>query len=287
MRHLAVILNPKSGSSETSESEIRKLFDDHDIQLKFFDITKGLDVLTKAIKAHKPQALIAVGGDGTVNATANLAVRLDLPMGVIPSGTLNHFAKDMGLPMNPQEAADLISRGKLIAIDYGSINDRVFVNNANLGGYPEVVLKRDKLSILNNKWLSAIVASIQTFRRHQKQSFELSIDGQQHKVRAGSLFIGNNAYELQGLNFTSRQNLDQGNLQLVVIKTGRLRHLSSIGINFILRNSHEKVDEYQAKELEIRSSHSDDNVAIDGEVIKLSMPLTIKIHAKALKVFGQ
>jgi diacylglycerol kinase family enzyme len=287
VRHLAVILNPKSGSSETSESEIRKLFDDHDIQLKFFDITKGLDVLTKAIKAHKPQALIAVGGDGTVNATANLAVRLDLPMGVIPSGTLNHFAKDMGLPMNPQEAADLISRGKLIAIDYGSINDRVFVNNANLGGYPEVVLKRDKLSILNNKWLSAIVASIQTFRRHQKQSFELSIDGQQHKVRAGSLFIGNNAYELQGLNFTSRQNLDQGNLQLVVIKTGRLRHLSSIGINFILRNSHEKVDEYQAKELEIRSSHSDDNVAIDGEVIKLSMPLTIKIHAKALKVFGQ
>ncbi len=287
MRRLAIVLNPNSGSSETSEQEITKLFSIKRFELKFFDITKGLPVLKKSINAYKAEAVIAVGGDGTVNAVATIATQLDLPMGVIASGTLNHFAKDMNLPLDPSQAAKVITQGKLVDIDYATVNDRVFVNNSSLGAYPEVVIKRDKLSILNSKWLSAIVAALQTLRQHRKQPFEVVIDGKSRKVRAGSIFVGNNRYTLKGTDLSSRRKLDASLLQLVVVRTGRLRHLLGIMLSFAVKKSHEKVTITTAQHIQIRSTCQRYNVAIDGEVIDLKMPLDYKIHAKALRVFGK
>lgn len=282
-QRLAIVLNPDSGKNETSKSEIKKLFGDYNVTLEFFDIKKGIDTLADQIAKHKPQAVVAVGGDGTVNAVANIVTKLALPMGVIPAGTLNHFAKDMGLPIDPIQAAAVIAKQRIAKIDYATINDRAFVNNCNLGGYPETVMQRDKSS-LPSKWLAGVIAAVKVWNQHKRQNFALEVDDNKMRVRAGSLFIGNNSYQLEGVQFTARPKLDQGRLQLVVIKTGRLRHLVSILISFITKRAHEKVDIHHAKELTIRSAKTHYNVAIDGEVAKFDMPLSIKIHSKALSV---
>ena len=285
MKRLAIVLNPGSGKSETSKTEIAKLFKSKEFELKFFAITKGVSVLQKAIKAYKPKAVIAVGGDGTVNAVAAIVTQLDLPMGVIPAGTLNHFSKDLGLPAEPAEAAAVIVKLNATNIDYGSVNDRVFVNNCNLGGYPEAVLKRDELSSgVLNKWLAAIIAAIHVRLQHRRQKFVLNTDGVTINVRAGSLFIGNNRYQLEGTEFTKRKRLDQGMLQLVVVKTGRVRHMLGILVSFLMKRPHEKVAIYEAQQIVVHARGRQHNVAIDGEVIQLATPLVIKIHPKELQV---
>lgn len=280
---LVIIINPDSGSSSTDETDIRQCFADQDVSLTFYDIKKGTPALVESMRAKQPDVIVAAGGDGTVNTAAVIATQLNLPLGVLPVGTLNHFAKDLGLALDLPTAAKTIMEGKLRRIDYADINGRVFVNNCNLGGYPETILKRDA-SAITNKWLAAAVAAIKTFRQHRKQLFDIVIDGHKQQIQAGSLFIGNNCYQLAGTKFTTRQRLDEGILQFVIIKTGRIRHLLAIGISFLLRKSHEKVTTYKAQTIEIRSKHSSYNVAVDGEVVQFSMPLKITIHPKALQV---
>lgn len=283
MQRLAIVLNPDSGSSETSKKEITKLFDSKRFSLQYFDITQGLGKLQKSIHVYDPESVIAVGGDGTVNAVATIVTQLNLPMGVIPTGTLNHFAKDAGLPSSLQEAASDIMEGAITKIDYATVNDRVFVNNCNFGGYPEMVMKRDELN-LPSKPLAGLVAAIQVWSRHKKQLFEIVIDGEPQKVLAGSLFIGNNSYQLSGVKFTAREYLDRGRLQFVIVKTGRLQNLAAIIMSFIVSGSHQKAEVREAKQITIISSRNFYDVAVDGEVARLSMPLNIVIHPKALRL---
>lgn len=285
MKRLAIVLNPGSGKSETSKGEIAKLFNTKKFELKFFAITKGVGALQKDIKVYTPQAIVAVGGDGTVNAVATIASQLQLPMGVLPAGTLNHFAKDMNIPTDLAEAATVIAKLHTVSVDYGTINDRVFVNNCNLGGYPETVLKRDKLTgSIPSKFIAGIIAALHVRSDHSRQKFEVTIDAKTNMVRAATLFIGNNRYKLAGTQFTTRRHLNKGILQLVIIKTGRVRHLLGILIGFIVKRPHEKAAVYEAKTIQIRSGREKHNVAVDGEVISLYAPLTIVSHPKKLMV---
>lgn len=283
-RRLAIVLNPDSGKQETSQAEITKLFTDHNLSLKFFDITKGIDNLAKAIRTYKPQAVIAVGGDGTVNAVANIVMSLKLPMGIIADGTFNHFAKDLGLPLEPAGAAEVIIKNKAISVDCASVNRHVFVNNFNIGGYPEAVMKREQLSHIPSKTIAGLVAALHVGRRHSRQVFNIEIDNKSLIVRAGMLFVGNNRYELQGSEFTTRKQLDGGQLQVVIIKTGRFLHLLGILARTLMGGAHEKADIYTAHTLTIKPLVRQRNVAVDGEVLQLTPPFTITIHPKALTV---
>lgn len=283
MKRLAIVLNPDSGKTETSRAEISKLFKSNQFELKFFDITKGIDVLQKHIQKYSPNSVIAVGGDGTINTVANIAVQLNLPMGVIPAGTLNHFAKDLGLPQDSTQAAVTITKQHITKIDYGSVNGHIFVNNCNLGVYPEIVRKRNKLS-LPSKWLAGMVAAIQVRLQHERQRYDITTDDLSLRVRAGAVFIGNNSYRLEGTTFTTRERLDQGTLQLVIIKTGRIRHFARILLSFIFKHPHEKVATYQAQNIQIRPRQQLTKIAVDGEVIELETPLEVKTHPKSLKV---
>ncbi len=285
MQRLAIVLNPNSGKNETSKSEITKLFDAKRFSSEYFDITQGLAKLEKSIRKYDPQTVVAVGGDGTVNAVANIVAKLNVPMGVLPAGTLNHFAKDLDLPIELAAAAAIISDGKITAVDYATINDHAFVNNCNLGAYPAMVRKRDKLGSIPNKWLAAVVAAVQVRLKHRKQKYELKVDNKLVSVRAGSLFIGNNPYKLKGAQFTTRPSLAKGVLQLVIVKTGRIRHLIRILIGFIIKRPHEKVSQYEAQTIEIKSTAKQQDVAVDGEVIRLEVPLIVNIHPKGLRVY--
>src|SRR6187549_1617162 len=107
-KRVVCIINEKSGKNATTKEEIEAVFEPYDIEFIFHEIKQGLGDAEAAIKETNPAMLIASGGDGTVNACAQLAVKFDLPLGVLPNGTLNHFAKDMKIPNNLEDAAKVI-----------------------------------------------------------------------------------------------------------------------------------------------------------------------------------
>src|SRR5919107_358211 len=110
--------------------------------------------------------LIAAGGDGTVNTLANVAIEADVPLGVLPQGTLNHFAKDLGMPTDLDGALAVVLAGHTRRVDVGEVCGRIFVNNSSLGVYPRIVRLRERFGGRGPaKWLAAAWATLAVLRR--------------------------------------------------------------------------------------------------------------------------
>ena len=126
-----------------------------DITKAFADV--GIDVMADAVAAEDlavaigeawqrgADAIIVAGGDGTVNCAAQVAVENDIVIGVLPMGTFNHFARDLGMEPELLEAVRFLSDAEVTTVDVGEVNGRVFVNNASIGVYPKMVDERDDL----------------------------------------------------------------------------------------------------------------------------------------------
>ncbi|HEY1107967.1 MAG TPA: diacylglycerol kinase family protein, partial [Opitutaceae bacterium] len=121
--------------------------------------------LEEAVTA-RPEAIFVGGGDGTMNTAAGVLAGTGVPLGPVPLGTLNHFARDLGLPGEWREAVPVLATAAPRAVDVGEVNGRVFVNNCSLGSYPEAVRQRDRLrrQTGHGKWRAMALASFRVFR---------------------------------------------------------------------------------------------------------------------------
>ncbi len=161
---------------------------------------------------HEP--IVAGGGDGTVNAVAGRLAGIDVALGVLPMGTLNHFARDAGVPGNLEAAVRNLFTGRVKNVDVGEVNARVFVNNSGIGFYPHFVRQREELERRGHPKRIAFVLALQAVvRRYLRLRIEAHMD------RAGALervtpflFVGNNRYETSGLEIGTRARLDSGRL---------------------------------------------------------------------------
>ena len=101
--------------------------------------------LARRALTNGARAVVAGGGDGTVGSVAGALAGTDRPLGVLPLGTLNHFAKDLRIPLGLEEAARNVCEGREARVDVGEVNGQVFVNNSSLGLYPRIVRRRERL----------------------------------------------------------------------------------------------------------------------------------------------
>ena len=125
----------------------------------------GVDeLLGEAARSGRAKALGVAGGDGSVAAAAAVALEHGLPLAVIAAGTLNHFARDVGLD-TPQDTADAVTSGQAVRVDVAEVNGTPFLNTSSIGAYPEMVRRRDHLSGRMGKWLALTVAAAQVLRR--------------------------------------------------------------------------------------------------------------------------
>lgn len=282
----AIIYNPSSGSSATSAKELRQLFGPAGKDLILFDISQGLTKIGREINNQNIELVVAAGGDGTVNAVAQLATSASLPMGVLPAGTLNHFAKDLGLPMKLQEAAKVILAGNFKKIDYCTVNNQVFVNNSSIGLYPAVVHERENLEPKMNKWPAALIAFIKVGIRVSSTHLTFRFDGQQKQFKTPLVFIGNNSYQPDKIGFTNRATLADGNLFIYIVRANKLSALirQTILIFWGKRFKDKDFVVLTKKDLIISSRQQQLKVAVDGEVLTLQSPLTYKQYRCALTV---
>src|SRR3954451_15419919 len=144
------------------------------------------------------EIVIVGGGDGTIGAAASVLAGTKTKLGILPLGTLNHFARDLGIPTELDEAAKVIAAGKERRVDVAEMNDRTFINNSAIGLYPLMVLDRDlqRKRLGRSKRLAMVVASVRTLARFGHQRLTLTVDDREAHVDTPLLFVGNNNYRI-------------------------------------------------------------------------------------------
>ena len=238
--------------------------------------------------AARPAVIVAGGGDGTVNAVASVVVGSGIPFAVLPMGTLNHFAKDLGIPLDLDAAIRNVAEGKPRKVDVGEVNERVFLNNSSLGLYPDIVHDREKQRrrLGRGKWLAAFWATIAALRRFPFLDVRLRVNDAEHARRTPFVFIGNNEYTMAGLAIGERALLDGGKLSLYMAQHPHRLGLLRMALRAVLGQLKHQRDVYiqLAEEMEIVSHHTHMRVATDGEVNMMATPLRYRIRPGALTV---
>lgn len=242
----------------------------------------------QAVRDEDVATVVAGGGDGTLNAVASGLVGTGIVFGVLPLGTLNHFAKDLGIPLNLDEAIRTIAAGHCIQVDTGEVNGRVFLNNSSLGLYPDTVRRRElqQSRLGRSKWLAFFWAALTSLRRHPFLHLTLTVDDNVYRKRTLFVFMGNNEYTMEGFHIGGRARLDAGLLSLYVAhRTSRLG-LLVLALRAVvgrLRQARD-FDVLLAKHVVIESRHQQIRVATDGEVNQMHTPLSYRIVPKSLNV---
>jgi diacylglycerol kinase family enzyme len=231
---------------------------------------------------------VAGGGDGTLNAVASRIVGSQTVFGILPLGTLNHFAKDLGIPLDPHVALAGIPGGRVVAVDVGEVNGKYFLNNSSLGLYPDIVHDRTRQQrrLGRGKWIAFMWAVWGALRSSPFLTVRLIVNGESAPHRTPFVFIGNNAYRMEGFQIGSRAGLTDGVLSVYVAEGARRWHLVVLGLRALfgrLRQARE-FREYRAPELKVETRHRRMRVATDGEVREMNSPYLYRIHAGALRV---
>lgn len=250
----------------------------------------GPSLRTEAEAAAKSavDVVIVAGGDGTVSTVAGALAGTEKVLGVLPTGTLNHFAKDLGIPLELSEAAAVIAVGNVGAIDVGEVNGRIFINNSSLGLYPEMVRDRDaaRRSRGLSKWPAAVIAMLQVAWRFPTMKVRITTDHGTIDRKTPLAFLGNNRYELDLLNVGRRLSLADGELSLYVTRATTRLGLVWLTIKALLGriNTMNDLEEFALTECRIATHHRHVQVAVDGEVQRMVPPLNYSIRPRSLRV---
>jgi len=255
-------------------------------------LADGSEVASQVRKAVKQGArrVIVGGGDGTVNSAAGALAGSKVGLGILPLGTLNHFARDLGIPFDLDQAAAAIASGKERCVDIAEVNGHPFVNNASIGLYPLMVLDRDaqRERLGRSKRLAMLVASLRTMTRFHARRLKLSTDGGEARVDTPLLFVGNNDYRLALPGAGRRESLDGGRLCIMVMRSKSLPgFLAATGRALLgISRQDDMVRLDDVRELKVDSARSHLTLAMDGETVTLAPPLTFRIRPRALRVIA-
>ncbi|MFC8126261.1 diacylglycerol/lipid kinase family protein [Streptomyces sp. NPDC057302] len=279
-RHPVLIMNPRSGGGKVRRFELRELAESRGAEVVLLEGPGETDVAALARKcaAGGADLLGVAGGDGTQALVAEVAAALDLPFLVIPAGTRNHFALDLGLDReDPSTALDALHDGVELRVDLGRAGGRPFVNNVSFGAYAEVVQSpayRDDKTRTTLKLLPDLLVGQQGARLTARA-------GEQEFLEPQALLVSNNPYgskDIAGLG--RRTRLDGGVLGCVGVRVtsatqaaGLLRGGQATGLHLATATS-----------VVVDADQEEIPVGIDGEAVRLAVPVRCEVRPGALRV---
>jgi diacylglycerol kinase family enzyme len=237
---------------------------------------------------RRPSVVVAAGGDGTLGAVAGVLRGTQTALGVLPAGTLNHFARDLGIPLELPDAVRTIVAGKRVAVDVGDVNGVCFLNNASLGLYPDIVRerKRQQRRFGRSKSAAMLWATLAVLDRPPLLDLRLEVENRTRDCAAPFVFVGNNDYVLEGFDIGRRERVDRGLLTVYTTRACTVGGLLMLALRALagrLRQADDFV-ESSVRSLRVASRRASLLVATDGEVRRMDMPLEFRIHPRALQV---
>jgi YegS/Rv2252/BmrU family lipid kinase len=285
------IINASSGAGNNTgvKERLAEAFEATGVEAHIAMAHSGAEVIKLAQRAAKSDAdvIVAGGGDGTISSVAASVIETDKVLGVLPFGTMNHFAKDLHIPLDLEGAVQTIAAGHEMKVDVGEVNGHIFINNSSLGLYPSIVRERDRRHRLGwGKWPAYVWAAIGVLRRYPFLNIRVSVDGQDLRSKTPFVFIGNNEYEMERLYIGRRASLDKCELSLYMTnRTGRLG-LMRLALRALFGGLRQEKDflALNTKEIWIETKHKRLRAAFDGEVAVLEPPLHYRVRPGALRV---
>jgi diacylglycerol kinase family enzyme len=243
-----------------------------------------------AVRAGRGEvdAIVAGGGDGSIGLVAGALAGTTIPLGVLPLGTLNHFAKDLEIPLDLDEAVETIAKGRRRRIDLAEVNGNVFINNASIGIYSYLVSDRERLRREHpmSKWLAMLPALLHTLEHFPHMMLSVEAGGVRRIFRTPCVFIGNNEYAMELASLGRRKRLDGGELWLYVVKPqtplGFLWTIVHLCLGRL--EPSRDIERFNAKDVTIKSEETHLPVALDGDVSSLHPPLHVRSLPGALQV---
>ena len=288
---MACILNARARSRNASRMLEKVAHEFHEGRTAIEMVVPGrgenISEIARRLVATGVTTVVAAGGDGTVSAVAAALVGTDSTLGVLPLGTLNHFAKDLGVPLEIEPAIEAIVAHHAITVDTGELNGETFINNSSLGLYPAIVQERDNRQARgSSKWVAFVKAVYTVLSRNPSFHASLDADGvSKPGVRTPFIFVGNNRYHATGARIGERTSIEGGRLWVCRAPLAGRAALVRLAFQAALgRASPADLEVLETEELWVQSKGRHLKVANDGELKTFTLPLHYRILPRSLRV---
>ncbi|RUR16129.1 diacylglycerol/lipid kinase family protein [Legionella septentrionalis] len=274
MENIGIVINSQSKNA-ASLSGYLTAFTERNISYTIYKPSP--DELNDSIKKarNRHSILLVGGGDGTIRAAAQECICSPVILGVLPLGTMNHFAKELNLPQTPDEIIKAIENKKTVQIDTAEVNGSVFVNNSSIGFYPSFAKKLDYYKKFYNKWLCYIPSLWHALKKHKAFSLTLQNRKLSRSIDTSFLMISNNLYIYEFPFSVKRINFSNAQLGIYYYKYGKMQLLQFIHYFFNKKESFEILSSKLPMEIHIHN-HSQITLSLDGETMVKNTPLLYK-----------
>jgi diacylglycerol kinase family enzyme len=292
-----IVMNHGSGSAEKDQvrAAIARECEQGGRRHRFVPVPQGgiVQACQQAARLASEEGgvLVAAGGDGTLNCAAQAAVTHDCPMGVIAQGTFNLFARQLGLPLEAAEATRMLLQAKPEPVQVGLINQRVFLVNASVGLYPKLLADREqvKQKLGRRRWIAMLAALKSMLEWRRELLLDVELDGHVQQLRTASVFVCNNALQLQRVGIADDivAQVGEGRLGCLVIRSSdlwsKLRMLAAAAFGKL--GDEREIDSVAMRSLTVGGRGKRRlKVATDGEIVSMELPLHFTVAPRPLRV---
>jgi diacylglycerol kinase family enzyme len=290
MRHILVLLNARAGAmmhrgADGLRERLSAAFGGGvDIEMHILEPRRMLGAIARAaVTAH--DTVVIGGGDGSVSAAVHALASSGKTLGVLPCGTLNLLARDLGMPDDVDAAIAALARAQPTRIDLASINGRRFHSLSGLGFFSQMARAREESRDLPHKILRVGAAALRALSRNGRLSVAIDVDGHRQAIDTYALLVTCNRFSASDWR---RQALDGGAMEIHVARhQGALDRLKA-GADLLTgawRDS-DGIESFSAKSVTIAATRRRAWVATDGELARETTPLAYTIHPRALTVLA-
>lgn len=288
-RRICVVVNPDSGSVKRRPDALAVLEETLGRTAELRKAPSGA-LVGAAQRACDDGAdmLVAAGGDGSIMALAGVAIERDVPLGVLPLGTFNYFARGNAIPEEIEDAVQVLERGRETRVTVGEVNGQIFLNNASLGVYPLILKSREETyRRLGRHRLAAHWSVLKTFARSQRL-MRLSLENghEARMLHTPLLFVARSAHQLETFGLTGPDCIREDRFAVFSSPEGDSRGLFRRAWKLVRRRMRPGVDfeMYCLDDFSIGSPRRRVLVACDGEKFRLATPLRFRVRRDALRL---
>lgn len=249
----------------------------------------GLDDAIRAEAARGTPRVLVAGGDGTIATACAAACETGTELAVLAAGTLNHFARDHGIPTDFPDALELAATGPVQAVDLGFVNDRPFLNTSSVGAYVGFVRHRDRLERWMGYRMASFAAGLRMMARLRSFDVQVRVEGRASTYRTALVFIGVGERETRFPTFGGRVENGRAGLHVIAVHGKAVARLMAVGIaaaarglKVVSRTPH--LDAFLVDECTIAMPKRLSYLAIDGEIARMVAPFRYRLERGALKV---
>jgi len=294
---LFIVLNAASGSADAADT--RRIVEEGCAAAgrrhRIFVVDERTTVQALAREAvERARAtggvVVAAGGDGTVNAVAQATLGSGLAFGVLPQGTFNYFSRTHGIPSGTAEALQVLLTEQPRPAQVGLVNDRIFLVNASLGLYAELLEDREdyKARYGRSRWIAFLAGLLTVMRGHRHWNLRMAWRGQERDLRTPTLFVGNNPLQLVQVGIEHADAPENGQLAAVALKPVGVLAMPGLLVRGALGRlgRADEVLSFPFESMTVKAARSHGarrvKVATDGEIAWAEMPLLFRVSPEPL-----